>query len=136
MPAGPNHASLSIRVPRQLREIIAEVCSDEGQSRAQFIAQTGAQAAEGVLSHGKSLRLIPDWFALNEDDRRMMTITLDPDDLELTKQAAHRMGMIPHTRFVLWAVTLVALKALGQKRIEQVSRRVVKEIRAEAQEAA
>ncbi len=132
MTAAPNTSTLSIRVPRQLREIIASACEETAQSRASFIAQTGEQAAAGVLSHGKSLRLIPEWFKLNEKDRRMMTVTMSPDALELTKQAAHKMGMIPHTRFILWAVVLVALKELGQQEVEKLSRRVAKELRAEA----
>ncbi len=132
MPAGPNVSTLSIRVPRQLREIIATVCQETGQSRAEFISSTGAMAAKGVIKSGKCLKLLPKWFKLNGEERKMMTITMYPDDLELTKKAAGKMGMIPHTRFILWAVVLVSLAELGQKEVEKISRRVAKTLRAEA----
>ena len=135
MPAGPNLSTLSIRVSRQLREIIAAACTEIAQSRAEFISSTGAMAAQGVLKSGKCLKLLPDWFKLNGEERKMMTITMYPDDLTLTKEAANSMGMIPHTRFILWAVTLVALDALGQKEVEKISRRVVRDLKAEAAEA-
>jgi len=129
MPAGPNVSTLSIRVPRQLREIIAEACNETEESRAEFISANGAAGAAGVLK-GKNMKLLPEWFELNKSDRRMMTITIDPDDLELTKKASGRM-MIPHTRFILWAVVLVSIAQLGKKKVQQVSRRVAKEIRDE-----
>lgn len=133
MPAGPNVSTLSIRVPRQLREIIAAACEETDQSRAEFISSTGAMAAKGVLKSSKCLKLLPDWFKLNGDERKMMTITMYPEDLELTKSAAGKMGMIPHTRFILWAVVLMSLATLGQKEVEKISRRVVKTLKEEAE---
>jgi len=128
MPAGPNLSTLSIRVPRHLREIIAEACSETEQSRAEFISSTGAAAAAGVTEKGKNLKLLPEWFNLNDADRKMMTITMYPQDLELTKQAASRM-MIPHTRFILWAVVLVSISVLGKDRVEKIGRRVAKALK-------
>jgi len=122
MPAGPNLSTLSIRVPKQLRDIISAACYETEKSRAEFISSTGAMAAKGVVGRGKNLKLIPEWFELQSDNRKMMTITIYPDDLELTKKAASRM-MIPHTRFILWAVVLQSLHILGEKKVRQISRK-------------
>jgi len=126
--------TLSIRVPRQMREIITAACNRTQMSRAQFIASCATEAANGIFNSGKSLKLLPEWFEPDERDRKMVTITMYPQDLELTQAAAKRM-MIPHTRFILWAVSLISLHELGKKSAKEIHARVRKELRAEEKAA-
>ncbi len=120
MPANSNVATLSIRVPRLMREIIAEACDQTDMSRAEFIASGATDAATGIFSSGRSLKLLPEWFSNDERDRKMVTITMYPKDLELTKRAAKRM-MIPHTRFILWAASLISMHILDKSVVQAIT---------------
>jgi hypothetical protein len=110
--------TLSIRVPLQLRYLIAEACNQTKISRAEYIASSATAFAKGI-AEGNRPSILPEWFDPDERDRRMMTITLYPSDLENTKAAAKRL-MIPHTRFVLWAVTLMTLHDLGKSKVKKL----------------
>jgi hypothetical protein len=119
MTATAGVATLSIRAPLQLRYLIAEACAQTEISRAEYVASAAVAFAKGI-AEGKAPAPIPEWFDVDERDRRMMTITLYPEDLELTKEIALKRLMIPHTRFVLWAVTLMALNDLGKTKAKKI----------------
>ena len=71
----------------------------------------------------KSLKLVPLWFPIDDRDRQMVSMMIDKEDLLYGREAAKRL-MTPHTRFMVWAVTLVALSDLGKGKSQEIAERV------------
>ena len=127
MPDGANVKTLSIRVPLLLRTLITDACQATDMSQAEFISSNSAFAAQGVLRSNKALKLLPEWWVPDGRNRKMVTVTMYEEELELTKTAGVRMG-IPHTRFILWAISLVALAQLGEEKVKKIRRRIIKDM--------
>jgi len=122
-----NQSTLSIRVPRLTRALVSEASEKTGQGIAEYYITAATAAANGVLEKEKNLKLLPKWFPLDERDRQMVSMMIDNDDLKVGKEAAKRL-MTPHTRFMVWAVTLVALSDLSKGKVQEIAARVDHEL--------
>lgn len=118
--------TVSIRIPYQIRELVAEACYHTDVSLSAFMGDA-AIAAAGVIERGKNLKLPPEWLEFIPRPKIMTTITISVEDLQTTKWAAKRM-MLNHTQFVVWAITLFALGSLGEKKAKSILTRIEGEL--------
>ncbi len=118
--------TVSIRVPYQIREIVAEACYHTDVSLSAFMGDAAVSAAS-VVERGKNLRLPPEWLEFIPRPKIMTTITVSVDELKVTQWAAKRM-MLNHTQFVVWAITLAALGSLGEREAMSILRRIAEEL--------
>jgi len=114
---------LSIRVPRLTRTLVSEAAEKTGQGIAEYYIAAANTAANGIMKKRKSLKLVPLWFPIDDRDRQMVSMMIDKEDLLYGREAAKRL-MTPHTRFMVWAVTLVALSDLGKGKSQEIAERV------------
>lgn len=118
---------LSIRVPRLTRTLVSEAAEKTGLGIAEYYISAATDAASGILEKQKNLKLVPVWFPIDERDRQMVSMMIDAEALVCGRKAAKRL-MTPHTRFMVWAVTLMALNDLGKGKAQTIAAAVNREL--------
>ena len=118
---------LSIRVPRLTRALVSEAAEKTGLGIAEYYISAANDAASGIMKKHKNLKLVPTWFPIDERDRQMVSMIIDGEELLFGREAAKRL-MTPHTRFMVWAVTLMALNDLGKGKAQKIAAVIDREL--------
>lgn len=115
MTAPSEMTTLSIRVPKQTRDLITDAAKETRTLKGPFIVQAALALAEQVLEHDIPPDLLPDNFEIDQSGRAMVTAPLYPSERESLDRAAERCGGIPTSRFIVWAALLESLSVLNGK---------------------
>lgn len=104
--------TLSIRVPKQVRELITEAAKSSRTLKGPYIVSAALELAEQVLDHDIPPDLLPSDFQPEQNGRAMVTAPLYPAERARLDLAAERCGGIPTSRFIVWAALLESLSEL------------------------